>query len=162
MKRIALIVFCSLAVIPAFASKKIEVAPDFLEGTYFCASLLPQYQVPIPWTKDDTQNPTWGEKRVTGVVVDILYGENLSVTGFGFGLVTRALDYSKGVQLGIVPMTDEGYGCQFGVFNRAPLFRGFQLGLVNWSDDHLGVQLGLVNIISKSPVAVFPLLNLRF
>jgi len=162
MKSLFLAVFCVLGAAPAFAAKNIEVSPSILEGTYFCLSLLPQWQIPIPWEEEDNRNQTWGEKRVKGLALDLIYGENMSVTGLGLGLVTCALDDSEGMQLGLGTISDEGYGFQFGLFNYGRSFYGLQLGVMNWAKDLSGVQIGLINVITESPVPVLPVLNLCF
>jgi len=160
MKNIVLALFCILCSIPAFAGYDDDM-PSCLNHTYLCASLLPPWQIPIPWDSYDSYNPSWGEKDVKGLAVDLIYGENASVAGLGLGLVTRCQTL-WGMQLGLVPIVADGSGFQLGFFNYGRDFYGLQLGVMNWAQNLGGVQIGLVNVITESPVPVLPLVNMCF
>jgi len=161
MKGLAIALVCAACVLSA-GSVSASKASDYLDSTYLCISLLPPFQIPIPWDSYDTENLTWGEQDVNGLALGLIYGENNSLSGLDFGIAVRSSEVMNGVQLGLVTISGDGSGFQCGLFNRAELFHGLQLGLVNWSDDLYGVQLGVCNIISKGPVPFFPLFNMWF
>ena len=88
------------------------------------------------------------EVSITGVRLNILYGNNSSVTGLDFGLVNRTSEkMSYGVQFGVLGIADRGFtGWQYNSVNVCHIeFKGFQLGLVNYVEDANGFMLGVVN-----------------
>jgi hypothetical protein len=117
------------------------------------------------------------EDAIRGVRLSLLYGKNVSMTGFDLGVVSHTTREFLGVQFGLVGMAEgsftglqstavnlvqgdfeglqygivnsveTGRGVQIGPVNHARNFRGLQFGLVNYAETMNGVQVGLVNII---------------
>ena len=118
--------------------------------------------------------------NVEGFRFNLIYGRNISVTGFDIGFVNHMTGgYNEGVQIGFVNMVDtdftgwqSGYlnitkgefeGFQFGMFNYAKQMRGVQFGLINYVGNIEGLQIGLVNINQDgSDYPVFPIVHWSF
>ncbi len=117
---------------------------------------------------------------IAGVRINLLYGKNVSMSGFDWGLVNHvgsggctgiewgAVNLCEGVmsgwQAGIVNLGNKNVeGFQWGWYNSAEYMNGFQLGLVNSAGSMKGLQIGLVNIIKKGgQFPVFPIVNWSF
>jgi hypothetical protein len=120
------------------------------------------------------------DNSITGVRFNLLYGRNVSVSGFDWGLVNHTTTGTfKGWQTGLVGIADTDFmgwqycgvnvvqgrceGFQWGVVNYANEMSGFQLGLVNYARTMKGLQIGLVNIIRQGgQFPVFPIVNWSF
>ena len=120
------------------------------------------------------------EVPISGIRINILYGRNVSVTGFDWGLVNHTTTgISTGIQWGLVNLNDNHYtgwqdggvnitkgnaeGLQTGLFNSANYASGVQLGIVNYARSMKGLQIGLVNIIRQGGAfPVFPIINWSF
>ncbi len=121
------------------------------------------------------------DESVRGVRLS-LYGRNVSVTGFDWGVANHTTGDFLGLQLGVVGLAEGGFtgvqgntvnivegafeGLQAGLFssadqgrglqlsgvNHARNFRGLQIALVNYAETLNGVQIGIVNIIRQGGV----------
>lgn len=132
------------------------------------------------------------ETPVTGLRVNLPYGENAELTGLDFGiaggggtvrgirlnLLNLSSVRSAGVELGLINM-DEGsfsgiqfgafnivegevHGWQTGLFNNAGELHGFQLGVFNRAGSLHGVQIGLLNVVKTGKVTMLPLVGWGF
>jgi hypothetical protein len=101
---------------------------------------------------------------VKGVRLNLIYGKNAAMTGLDLGIANHVTGLAKGVQWGLVNLTDamvgwqDGFvnlnegefeGLQSGAFNSTGRINGLQFGLVNYARRANGVQIGLVNIIKE-------------
>ncbi len=120
------------------------------------------------------------ENSITGVRLNLLYGNNASVTGLDFGLVNRTSEkQSVGIQWGILGLADRGFiglqansvnvthyefkGVQFGFVNVAENANGLMIGIVNFAKRMYGIQIGIFNLIGEGGVApVLPIVNWAF
>jgi len=120
------------------------------------------------------------ENSITGVRLNLLYGNNASVTGLDLGLVNRTSEkQSVGVQWGILGLADRGFvgfqansvnvthyefkGVQFGFVNVAEDANGLMIGIVNFAKRMYGIQIGIFNLIGEGGVApVLPIVNWAF
>lgn len=113
------------------------------------------------------------EDAIKGFRFNLIYGRNSAMTGLDLGLANHVEGRMKGVQWGLVNLTDAGVGLQWGVvnlnegefegfqwgwYNQAGLNNGLQLGLVNYARRAKGVQVGIVNIIKEG--GQFPIMIL--
>ncbi|MEI6856097.1 hypothetical protein [Psychrilyobacter sp.] len=98
---------------------------------------------------------------------------NNSFTGLGMGIVNMHKGPSTGVLLGLVNMSENVEGIQWGAINystgRSTVDIGlvnisqgaaFQVGLFNMTDDLTGVQLGLINMARTGFLPIFPFINI--
>lgn len=86
------------------------------------------------------------EDTITGVRLNLLYGRNAMVVGLDIGIANHTTGMTRGLQAGIVGISEDFQGWQYGVVNMANgKFEGFQEGVVNISDTFRGFQLGWVN-----------------
>lgn len=101
---------------------------------------------------------------IKGVRLNLIYGKNVAMTGLDVGIANHVTGLTKGVQWGVVNITESGMGWQYGLvnvteaefeglqwggFNSAGRINGLQLALVNYAQRANGVQIGLVNIIKE-------------
>ena len=103
------------------------------------------------------------EYDITGVRLNLLYGNNSSVTGLDVGLANRTSEkMSYGVQFGVLGIAERGFtGWQYNTVNVCHMeFSGFQLGLVNYVDDANGFMLGVVNYARRLKGLQIGLFNL--
>jgi len=120
--------------------------------------------------------PYGGNKKVAGVDLGIasinnsssalqvnLFNRNLdNYVGFQAGLVNLA-GTSNGVNIGLVNFTEGiSSGLEIAFFNASLEHRGVQIGLVNYCEFLTGMQIGLCNIVTKSTVPFFPIVNFCF
>jgi len=104
------------------------------------------------------------EDIISGFRFNLIYGRNAGMSGLDLGLANHVSGPLRGVQLGLVNMTDAGVGfqwaavnlneqefegLQWGWYNQTGLNNGLQLGLVNYARKAKGIQVGLVNIIKE-------------
>jgi hypothetical protein len=117
---------------------------------------------------------------ISGVRLNLLYGQNASVSGVDLGLVNHTTKgESVGFQWGLVGLNDSDFmgwqdcavnvtngqfqGLQYGLVNYANHMSGLQLGLVNYARTAKGLQIGIVNIIRQGgQFPVFPIVNWSF
>ncbi|WP_028857615.1 VC2662 family protein [Psychrilyobacter atlanticus] len=98
---------------------------------------------------------------------------NNSFKGAGFGLVNIHGGESTGAIFGLVNMTHNVKGLQWGAVNisdgRSTVNLGlvnisqssaFQMGLFNMTNDLTGVQLGLINMAKTGFLPIFPFFNI--
>ena len=64
-----------------------------------------------------------------------------------FGVINEAQSF-RGLQVGGINVTGDGYG--------------FQVGLINRAETFYGLQVGLINVIRDAEVPVLPVLNIGF
>lgn len=120
--------------------------------------------------------PYGGNKRVAGVDLGFvsinnsssslqvnLFNRNLDdYVGCQVGLVNMA-GTSSGVNIGLVNFTEGiSSGLQISLFNASLEHRGMQIGLINYCEFLTGMQIGLCNIVTKSTVPFFPIVNFCF
>jgi hypothetical protein len=101
---------------------------------------------------------------VKGVRLNLIYGKNAAMTGLDLGIANHVTGLTKGVQWGLVNITESGMGwqngfvnltegefegLQWGAFNSAGRINGLQVAFVNYAQRANGVQIGLVNIIKE-------------
>lgn len=115
-------------------------------------------------------------ESISGLRLSLLYGRNLNMKGFDWGLVTRTTGNLTGVQWGLVGMVDgdaKGWqynlvsltngsftGLQMGGYSSAGYINGLQFSLINNTGTIKGIQLGLINIIREGGfMPVFPIVN---
>ncbi len=117
---------------------------------------------------------------IGGLRINLIYGRNVSVTGFDWGLVNHTTTgISTGIQWGAVNLNDNHFtgwqdgvvnytkgnaeGLQTGFVNYANYASGVQFGVVNYARSMKGLQIGLVNIIKQGGAfPVFPIVNWSF
>jgi len=103
-------------------------------------------------------------KPIRGVRLSLLYGRNISVDGFDWGLVNHNTGSgSSGLQIGAVNLNDGGYeGLSYGLVNvvRTGKFSGWMDGVVNMSDDFEGLQSGFINKANRASGLQFGLINI--
>lgn len=117
------------------------------------------------------------ETEITGLRLNMVYGENDDVAGLDLGIVGGAAsvsglrlnvvnlsdEHSGGVELGLINVAKgEMVGWQCGIYNYAGSMRGFQLGLINRCGELYGIQIGLVNMIESGSVAMLPIVSWAF
>ncbi len=108
------------------------------------------------------------EIAISGLKINLPYGNNSKVTGLDIGLVSvnreqdskldaqvSALQINLwnstngkfgGFQVGLVNAADSAAGIQIGLFNSTDnIFRGFTVGLLNTSLEAHGLEIGLIN-----------------
>jgi hypothetical protein len=128
----------------------------------------------------------WGENPQQGVSIGFVNGSTGDSAGLSWGLVNYAESYT-GVQLGWVNVSTEHFvglqdayvnfaqgtfkGLQYGLVNISEDTTGLQLGVVNYSEKLHGVQIGLVNVAMNNPAftefpdklsPAFPIFNWSF
>ena len=101
---------------------------------------------------------------IKGVRLNVIYGKNVAMTGLDIGIANHVTGLTKGVQWGLVNITESGMGwqngfvnvaeaefegLQWGAFNSAGRINGLQVAVVNYAQRANGVQIGLVNIIKE-------------
>ncbi|MFA6931516.1 MAG: hypothetical protein WCT05_14420 [Lentisphaeria bacterium] len=128
---------------------------------------------------------------VSGLKLNLPYGSNQNVAGLDLGLVSindnaaalqinlfnRTAENFAGVQVGLVNVASTSGGISISLFNSTEGIskgldialvntslehRGVQIGLVNYTEFLTGLQIGLVNIVTKSTVPFFPIINFCF
>lgn len=117
------------------------------------------------------------ETEITGLRLNLVYGENDDMSGLDLGIVGGGAsisglrlnainlsdECSSGVEIGLVNIAKgEMHGWQCGIYNSAGSMRGFQLGLINRCGDLYGIQIGLVNMIESGKVAMLPIVSWAF
>ena len=120
------------------------------------------------------------DQPVNGFRFNLIYGRNLSVTGFDLGLINHSTGgLSQGVQFGFVGLVEEDFtgwqnnsfnitrgrfeGLQWGFYNYANQMNGIQFGFINYAVNMKGIQVGLINIIKQNGAfPVFPIVNWSF
>jgi len=120
--------------------------------------------------------PYGGNKKVIGVDLGIasindsssslqvnFFNRNIDdYVGFQVGLINLA-GSSNGVNIGLFNSTESiSGGLKIGLVNASLEHRGLQIGLVNYCEFLTGIQIGLANIVTKSTVPFFPILNFCF
>lgn len=113
------------------------------------------------------------EDVIKGFRLNLIYGRNAGMTGLDSGLVNHVAGPIRGVQFGLLNVTDSGVGFQWGGinlnegefegvqlgwYNQAGLNNGLQLALINYAQKAKGVQVGIVNIIKEG--GQFPIMIL--
>ena len=117
------------------------------------------------------------ETEISGLRLNLVYGENDDVTGLDLGFISGGAsisglrlnainlsdEHSGGVEIGLVNVDrGEMVGWQCGIYNYAGSMRGFQLGLINRCGSLYGIQLGLVNMIESGSVGMLPIVSWAF
>ena len=86
------------------------------------------------------------QDTIAGVRLNLLYGKNAMVVGLDVGIANHTTGLTRGLQYGLVDISEDFQGWQYGVVTIANgKFEGFQEGIVNVSDTFRGFQLGWVN-----------------
>lgn len=116
-------------------------------------------------------------ESVTALRLSLIYGSNVNVTGFDWGLVAKNTGNGKGVQWAGVALVDndfEGWQWSFvgitkgsftglqgmSAYNSAGYLNGVQIGLINSTETIKGVQVGLLNFIKSGGfMPFFPIVN---
>lgn len=132
------------------------------------------------------------ETPVTGLRVNLPYGDNVEMTGLDFGiaggggtirglrlnLLNLSSVRSAGLEFGLLNM-DEGtfsgiqfgainivegevHGWQTGLFNNAGAMHGLQLGVINRAGSLHGLQIGLINVVKTGHVTMLPVIGWGF
>lgn len=80
----------------------------------------------------------------------ITLGANIAteLTGIQVGVLWNEALIMRGLQLGLVNLSND--------------VRGFQIGLLNTTEMIYGYQIGLINVIKGSKVPFFPIINFQF
>lgn len=105
---------------------------------------------------------------ITGDAAGIQYGIiNMTkgdFTGWQTGPISFAQGHMTGLQTsGLFNLNGSGKGLQFGLITVSDNFVGLQLGLVNYAVEYHGIQLGLINIIKQGGMLpFFPIFNFSF
>lgn len=128
---------------------------------------------------------------VSGLKINLPYGSNQNMAGLDLGLVSingntaalqvnffnRSYESFSGLQVGLVNLAGASDGISLSLFNStegisrgldialvntALEHRGIQFGLVNYTEFLTGFQIGFVNIVTKSTVPFFPIINFCF
>ena len=120
------------------------------------------------------------EDSITGVRLNLLYGNNAGVTGLDLGLVNRTIEKKAvGVQWGVLGLADRGFtgfqansvnvvhnefkGVQFGFVNVTEEANGLMIGVLNFARRMYGIQIGIFNLIGEGGAApVLPIVNWSF
>ncbi len=128
---------------------------------------------------------------ISGLKLNLPYGSNQNMAGLDLGLVSingntaalqvnlfnRATDNFAGLQVGLINVAGASDGISISLFNSTESIsrgldialvntalehRGIQIGLVNYTEFLTGFQIGLINIVTKSTVPFFPIINFCF
>ena len=117
---------------------------------------------------------------ITGLRINLIYGNNVSMLGLDWGLVNAVgsggmtgvqwgaanVDDGNvlGFQAGLLNMAKQNFeGFQYGWVNIGHHVTGFQLGLVNYAGTMNGIQIGIINMIrTGGEFPVFPIVNWSF
>ncbi|MDD3953663.1 MAG: hypothetical protein PHY82_07105 [Lentisphaeria bacterium] len=128
---------------------------------------------------------------VSGLKLNLPYGSNQNMAGLDLGLVSingntaalqvnlfnRSSENFAGLQVGLVNVAGTSGGISISLFNSTESIargvdialvntalehRGIQIGLVNYTEFLTGFQIGLINIVTKSTVPFFPIINFCF
>jgi len=120
------------------------------------------------------------ETAITGFRLNLLYGNNASVTGLDIGIANRTSEkQSVGVQYGILGISERGFkgfqantvnitydefiGFQLGFVNAVEDGNGLMIGVVNFAKRMYGIQIGIFNLIGEGgAAAVLPIVNWSF
>lgn len=87
------------------------------------------------------------ERASLGLRINLIYGNNVYLEGYDFGLINQVKEDHRGIGLGLVNLAGRDLGgFQIGLLNQVgrEVFN-VQVGVVNWADAASGAQLGLVN-----------------
>jgi len=84
-------------------------------------------------------------KNLIGIQIGGGAEASASSTGIQFGGLYTKTDELKGVQTGLLNITEKGFGLQFGIGNIATKMSG--------------IQIGLINVIQNGFIPVFPIIN---
>ena len=105
---------------------------------FFQASLTPDIAVQSKTTETSglTLN-VWGESQHHGCTLGFVNGSTGQSSGFTWGFFVNYDESYKGFALGMVNVSKD--------------FHGLQWGFVNYTENLRGVQLGLVNIAKNNP-----------
>lgn len=117
-------------------------------------------------------------ESVSALRLSLIYGSNVNVTGFDWGLVARNTGNGKGVQwagvalvngdfegwqsafVGLNDGTMNGLQGPFSLYNQSGYLDGVQIGLINNTKTIKGVQIGLLNFIKEGGfMPIFPIVN---
>lgn len=128
---------------------------------------------------------------VSGLKLNLPYGSNQNMAGLDLGLVSindntaalqvnlfnRSSEGFAGLQVGLINVSGASDGVSVSLFNSTESIsrgvdvalvnaslehRGVQIGLVNYTEFLTGIQIGLVNIVTKSTIPFFPIINFCF
>jgi len=129
---------------------------------------------------------------ISGLKLNLPYGGNNNVTGLDLGffsindntnailqlnLFNRTDEDFLGFQVGLINLSGNSTGLNVGLLNSAESMssgltiglvntalehRGVQIGLVNYTEFLTGFQIGIANIVTKSTVPFFPIINFCF
>lgn len=117
------------------------------------------------------------ETEITGLRLNLIYGDNDDVTGLDLGIVSGSAcinglrlnainlsdEHSGGVEIGLANVAKtEMVGWQCGILNYADSMSGFQLGLINHCCSLYGIQIGLINVIETGSITMLPIVNWAF
>lgn len=135
---------------------------NYMSGSGFQAGLV-NTSKELAGLQMGLYNLTENEMRGTqmGLVNDGYYMDGVQVGALNISRVLR------GLQIGVANYANEMSGLQIGVVNvaRSSCF-GIQVGLINLNEaddcDMGALQVGVANCLSRSEIAVFPILRLSF
>ena len=132
------------------------------------------------------------EIAISGLKLNLPYGGNNNVTGLDLGffsingntnailqvnLFNRTDEDFIGCQVGLINLSGNSSGVNVGLLNSAESMssgltiglvntslepRGVQSGIVNYTEFLTGFQIGIANIVTKSTVPFFPIINFCF
>ena len=86
-------------------------------------------------------------ERMIGAQFNLFWnGVGTDMAGLQIGVANTVEGYFAGLQLGLVSVVDELYGCQIGLVNVTTHLYGCQLGLLNFSTDRAWTFWPFINI----------------
>jgi hypothetical protein len=129
--------------------------------------------------------------HITGLKLNFIYGYNVAVSGFDFGLFSGCSDFegiqanvvnyaesnATGVRISPINLSQNSEGIELGLINHASVgtqnlslglinvtkeAQGLQIGVINYTEQMYGIQIGVINIISQSKVSFLPIINAYF
>jgi len=120
---------------------------------FFILILLPSQA--FAWTWTPLQLSVWSPIQifperfdVYGVRMSLGYGSNMNLTGLDVGMLNAVDRSQKGIQVGLMNLSEDSFGLCTGIMNYTESLEGLQLGLLNTAKDSAsGFQVtGLINL----------------
>ena len=86
-------------------------------------------------------------ERMNGAQFNVFWnGVGTDMAGLQLGMVNTVEGYFAGLQLGLVSVDEELYGCQIGLVNVTTHLYGCQIGLLNFATDRAWTFWPFINI----------------
>ena len=86
-------------------------------------------------------------EHMNGAQLNLFWnGIGTDMAGFQLGVANTVEGYFAGLQLGLVNVADELYGCQIGLVNVTTHLYGCQIGLLNFATDRAWTFWPFINI----------------